>query len=120
MRSANPDISEVRKPRLRKVVQHTQGYTAVNGLWEVQVQRSDPWEVNSETQAPDPRRHGSSLQAGWLAEVAALPAGSLAAVLSHSGSGWWGQEEGGWLLRLQGPLPWAPSSPVDPVLSSDV
>lgn len=86
MRSANPDISEVRKPRLRKVVPHTQGYTAVNGSREVQVQRPDPWEVISDTQAPDPRRHGSSLQAGWLAEVAALPAGSLAAVLSHSGS----------------------------------
>lgn len=75
-----------RKPRPREVVQRTQGYTAANGLSEVQVQRSDAWFRDGSSETKAPALGGRRLPAGgWPAEVAALAAGSLSPVLSHSG-----------------------------------
>lgn len=81
-------------------MQRTQGYKAANGLLQVQVQRADPWfrDGISETQSPDPKRHKSSLLAGWLAGGSGSILNSSQAV--SSAESLWplagvGQEDGG-------------------------
>lgn len=86
-----------RKPRPREVVQRTQGYTAANGLSEVQVQRSDAWfrDGSSETKAPGARRQKAPcrrLACGSGGTRSRKPVSSAESLWPLAGVG---QEEGG-------------------------
>lgn len=89
MLSSNPNFLEMKKPRLREVGQHPQGYTAANGYSEAQFPKSEPWSGDGISERlAQALVSTSSLLAGQLeeaAELLGLSAGSRPPVLSHSG-----------------------------------